>query len=477
MDPLNLGWIEEVIGAQRVGFPREKLITEVTTDSRQVEKGHIFFALQGENFDGRRFIDQAFEQGASAAVITVEKGDHERSWAGPVLLVDDSTVALARLASAYRETLPAKVIGITGSVGKTTTKDMLFTALEGLREVVKAPRSYNNEIGVPLTLLSASRSSEIVIVEIGTNAPGEIATLSAIARPDVTVHTSIGFSHLQGLNSLAEVAKEKASMLRYLRPGGTAFFNGDDIRCRAMAASLREIGRDKTVYTVGFQDDCDWSGLVTTSVTAVPGSRAVMRLQRGLELSLSTPGIHNLRTALMAYAIAMECGAPAAKVVENISRFRATPGRLNVVRAANQTILDDCYNANPTSMRAALETFTVFASDRKRVAVLGSMLELGEDSASYHRAIGRLAVRYGIDALVTVGEDAQWIAREALRLGFEPSRVKVYKTAEEARFSPLLHCEEGTAVLVKGSRGVGLELVVSDLCQRTSATEPVLSVA
>lgn len=477
MDPLNLGWVEEVIGAKRVGCSREKLITEVTTDSRQVDKGHLFFALQGANFDGRRFVEQAFEQGAAAAVVTVSQGDHEREWGGPVLLVDDSTEALARLASAYRETLHAKVIGITGSVGKTTTKDMLFTALDGIREVVKAPRSYNNEIGVPLTLLSASRSSEVVIVEIGTNAPGEIATLSAIARPDITVHTSVGFSHLQGLNSLAEVAKEKASMLRYLRPGGTAFFNGDDVRCRGMAAALRDTGPDKTIYTVGFQDDCDWTGLVTTTVTADPGSRAVMRLQRGLEITLASPGLHSLRTALMAYAIAMHLGAPAIKVVESLSRFRPTPGRLNIIRTGGVTILDDCYNANPTSMRAALETFTLFASDRKRVAVLGSMLELGKDSPNYHKAIGRLVARYGVDALITVGEDAQCIAREALRLGFEPSKVKVYKTAEEARFSPLLHCEEGSAVLVKGSRGVGLELVVRDLCQRSSASEAVLSVA
>jgi UDP-N-acetylmuramoyl-tripeptide--D-alanyl-D-alanine ligase len=477
MDPLNLGWIEEVIGAQRFGCPREKLVTGITTDSRQVDKGHVFFALSGDNFDGRRFVEAAFEQGAAAAVITASEGDQQKTWPGPVLLVDDSKLALGRLGKAYRETLKATVICITGSVGKTTTKDMIFTAMDGERDVVRAQRSFNNDIGVPLTLLSASRSSEVVIVEVGTNAPGEIAALGAIAQPDIAVLTGIGFSHLQGLNSLSEVAKEKVSLLHYIRPGGVAFFNGDDLRCRAMAAAHKEIKGAQSTYTVGFQDDCDWTGLVTTCVTAVSGSRSRMRLTRGIEIALSIPGVHNLRNALMAYAIAVKCGVRPRIVAQNLTRFRAAPGRLNAVRTPAWTILDDCYNANPTSMRAALETFTVFASDRKRIAVLGSMLELGKDSQSYHKAIGRLACRYGINTLIIVGEEAKDIAREALRLGFDPASVKVYDTAAEARFSPLLHCEAGAAVLVKGSRGVGLEIVVSDLCQRNLSTEGVLSVA
>jgi UDP-N-acetylmuramoyl-tripeptide--D-alanyl-D-alanine ligase len=477
MDPLNLGWIEQAMGAHRVGCARERLVTGVTTDSRSVEKGQLFFALSGEQFDGRLFVKQAFENGACAAVVRAERGDHERPWPGPVLLVDDSTAALGRLAAAYRETLKARVICITGSVGKTTTKDMIFAALEGEREVVKALRSFNNEIGVPLTLLSASRSSEVVIVEVGTNAPGEIAALGAIAKPDIVALTGIGFSHLKGLHSLSEVGREKASILGSLVPGGVAFFNGDDVRCRAMAAVLRELKGPNASYTVGFQEDCDWTGTVSSMVSAEAASRSSVRVGRALEISLSIPGAHNLRNALMAFAIAIECGLSANTAAQNLSRFRASPGRLNVVRTGAWTILDDCYNANPTSMRAALETFTVFASGRRRVAVLGSMLELGRNSAHYHRAIGRLAYRYGIDSLLTVGEDARDIAREALRLGFDPSRVKVYETAAEARFSPLLHCEEGAAILVKGSRAVGLEVVVSDLCQRTTTAQSVLSVA
>lgn len=471
MDPISLSWIEKVTKAQRTGSRCDRLITNVVTDSREVGVGSLYVARQGQRLNGRDFINKAFEQGAAAALVTFEPGDFDRSWPGPVLIVPDATHALVQLASAYRDTLTAKVIAITGSVGKTTTKDMLFTALEGERRVVKAQKSYNNIVGVPLTLLSASRSSEVVIVEVGTNAPGEIDALGAIVRPDIAVLTGVGYSHLAGLGSVHGVAAEKSCLFKHLRPYGVAFLNGDNIHCRAIAASLRQRRGHRQTVTVGFQYDCDWTGTASTLVTADPGSRSRFHVEGGPTLSLAVPGEHNLRNALMAFAIAVELGLPSAVVARNLMRIQSSPGRLHVARGLS-TVLDDSYNANPSSMRAALECFTLFAAHKPRTAILGSMLELGADSEAYHRSMGRLVVRTAIERLVTVGEEARAIAEEALRLGYDAERVHCFATVKDAKDHIEDFSEVGMTYLVKGSNAVGLSQLVEDLRQAKPARQP-----
>lgn len=472
MDALSLCWLAEAVGADPEQFLKDRPIVGVSTDSRATKPGEVFFALPGPRSDGRRYVVEAFARGAAAAV--VEEGGGPIAGAGQVIEVPDVLRALGALGAAYRDTLPGTVIAITGSVGKTTTKDMIHAAFEGSRRVVKAPRSFNNFIGVPLTLLSASREDEVIICELGTNAPGEIDRLGAIVRPDVSVLTGIGLSHLQGLHDIEGVAAEKVALLRHLKRGGAAFFNGDDVRTRAMAAVFRELRPEDVALTVGFAADCDWRGMPLELMTSEPEARSRMRIDGGRFLELGVPGLHNLRNAFLAFAVAAEAGIEAPEILSRLARFQTPAGRLDVIRSGPVTLIDDSYNANPTSMRAALECFSLFAAGEKRIAVLGSMLELGPRSKGFHRQVGRLVVRYGIDTLITVGDDAAQIAEAARSLGMPSQRIRVFDTAAEALAAPIWEPEPGQSYLIKGSRAVGLDAVVQDLCRRAQPAEATL---
>lgn len=400
----------------------------VVIDSREVGAGDLFVGLPGENHDGGAFAAQALAAGAWGVLVTPVHAQAARG-AGPgaVLAAGDPLQALGRLATAWRRRLGCHVIGITGSTGKTSTKDLLAGMIAPHRRVVATEQNLNTEIGLPLTVLGAPAGTEVIVLEMAMRGHGQIALLTQIAEPDVGVIVNIGPVHLELLGSVTAVASAKAELVRELRPGATAIVPADE---PLLQPHLRE---DVTTVTFGAGGD-------------------VAELPEGLVLPFGSA--HMRRNALAALAAARAIGVePAGAIRVALSRMRGQ--RIELARGI--TVVDDCYNANPMSMRAALDDLAETAAGR-RVAVLGDMRELGPDARRYHAELGAQAREAGVEVLVTVGD----LARHAAA-GYGGEHVHCLDSASQAaRLVPSL-LEPGDTVLVKASRGVGLEAVTEAL--------------
>jgi UDP-N-acetylmuramoyl-tripeptide--D-alanyl-D-alanine ligase len=405
----------------------------VVIDSREAGPGDLFVGLPGERADGGRFAAQALAAGAWGVLVAPEHAEAARcARPGALLAAADPLAALGRLATAWRRELACPVVGITGSVGKTSTKDLLAAMLASHRRVVASPQNWNTEIGLPLVVLSAPPGTEVLVLEMAMRGAGQIAELAAIAEPDVGVITNVGPVHLELLGSIEAIAAAKAELVAGLRPGGTAVIPAGE--------SLLEPHRRPDVETVTFGEGGD--------VDALPD---------GLHVPFSSA--HMRRNALAALAAARAIGVePAGELHVELSELRGQ--RLEL--PCNVRVIDDCYNANPMSMRAALDDLAASASGR-RVAVLGDMLELGPDERRFHAEIGAHARDAGVDLLVTVGPLAQHI-------GAGHAGGAVHAVADAAAAAELVPglLEPGDTVLVKGSRGVGLEVVARALRARTA---------
>jgi len=400
----------------------------VVIDSRAVGPGDLFVGLTGEKVDGGRFAPQALASGAWGVLVGPDHADAARcAPPGALLAADDPLDALGRLATAWRRHLQARVVGITGSTGKTSTKDLLAGMLATQRRVVATAQNLNTEIGLPLTILGAPPGTDILVLEMAMRGKGQIAELARIAEPDVGVIVNVGPVHLELLGSIEAIAAAKAELIAGLKPGGTAVVPANE--------PLLEPHRRDDVTTVTFGPDGD--------VDALPDT-----------LTLPFTSTHMRLNALAALAAARAVGVePEGEVDVALSNMRgqriALPGDI--------TVVNDCYNANPMSMRAALDDLAVSAAGRK-VAVVGDMLELGPDEAAYHEEVGRTASESGVRLLVTVGPRAERVG--ATFRGGEHRHATDARAA--AQLVPDL-LEPGDTVLVKGSRGVGLEAVVQAL--------------
>ncbi|UCC30636.1 MAG: UDP-N-acetylmuramoyl-tripeptide--D-alanyl-D-alanine ligase [Phycisphaerales bacterium] len=472
MIPMTLHDVAPAVGATLRPDGEPVRILGVTTDSRRVRPGDLFFAIVGERFDGHRFIAEAASKGAVACVCSRDRfgeggtGDMSAApAAAPCLAVGDTVEALTRLAAHYRRHVmhdATVVVAVTGSNGKTTTKCMIDHVLSGPFKGRAAPGSFNNHIGVPLTLLSAERDDHYLVVEIGSNAPGEVEALSAIASPDVAVITSIGEAHLEGLESIDGVAAEKASLLRHVRPDGLAVVNVDrpEIRPHLGAAQRAEL------LTVGTDASAD------LRITGVHGDIGNTRfeLDGGYSVELSMPGVHHAVNAAAAFAVARRFGVGAEEIVGRLRSFTPPEGRTRRLQIGGLTVVDDAYNANPASMTAAVGTLRQGAPGRC-VLVMGDMLELGPQSASlHHRAVGAV-LEAGIEVLVAVGATMT----NALRLldgCHRGTRVVSCADAGAASDALMTILAPGDTVWVKGSRAMGLDRVVSDLQTRFGNHEP-----
>ncbi len=402
-------------------------------DSRAVEAGDLFVGLPGANVDGGRFAAQALADGAWGVLVAPEHAEVARCAPGgrdgaPLLAADDPLAALQRLATAWRRALGARVVGITGSTGKTSTKDVLAAMLAPHRAVTATRANYNTEIGLPLTVLEAPPATEVLVLEMAMRGAGQIAELAAIAQPDVGVVVNVGPVHLEQLGSIEGVADEKAALLRALRHGATAVVPAGEALLAARTAE----------------------GVST--VTFGPGGD-VAELPEGLELGFASA--HMRLNALAALGAARAVGVePKGRIDVALSALRGQRREL----PGGVVVIDDCYNANPMSMRAALDDLAATAPGR-RVAVLGDMLELGGDEAAFHRAMGEHARERGVGVLVTVGPLAAAMG-EGVGDG-----AQVHPTADAAQAATLVRAlvAPGDTVLVKGSRGVGLEVVARTL--------------
>ena len=457
MKPLTLIEIRQAVGGRALTpVPtEERPVSLVSTDSRQIARGALFVALRGENFDGHQYLAQVAASGAVAAI--VEHAPPEPIPGLHLIGVADSRQALGRLASTARKTLRGKVIAVAGSNGKTGTKHLIHAALSPKLRGSISPKSFNNDIGVPLTLLPAEPSQDYLVVEMGTNHRGEIRTLTKMASPDISVITNCGIEHLAGLGDLAGVRIENASITEGMNEKALLVVNGDDQELAAATSSFR--GRR---ITFGANPSND---LFATDVECnLDGVRFRLNKSR-LIIAIPLLGRHTAVNALAAIAIARRLGVAEEAVVAGLAKASGPEMRLERTEAGGVTIINDAYNANPNSMRAALETLAAIKPLTRRVAVLGDMLELGESSEQYHREIGELAGSCGLGLLACVGENAQQIASAA---GMSADCVMRYPDAQAAADDVPKWLSDGDLVLLKGSRGIRLELIAKAIAQRTS---------
>ncbi len=463
MIEFSLARVGEIVGAAVPVLPTSRdrdgldcVVERVCTDSRQIKKGDLFFALSGENFDGHEFLSHVIEAGAVGAV--VEKDGDWGDW--PILKVESVRGALGKLASAARSEFAGHVVAITGSNGKTTTRRMLAEILSKVGKVCEAPKSFNNDIGVPLTILAAQKDDEFLLVEVGTNHPGEIDYLGGIVRPAVAIITGVGPSHLEGFNNcIEEVAKEKAGLLDHLVAGGLAIVNGDDsLLCKAV------VNKPVKKALFGMGNGLMWQ---CRDVRCGAGG-SVFEAADGLKVQLNVPGEHNVYRAIAALIAAGALGAGPGEIVGGLAGFEPAGMRLQVQRIGELTVINDAYNANPASMAAALEVLAMRDGAARKVAVLGDMLELGAKSEELHRQVGRKVIECSVDLLITSGKMAESIATEAIEAGMDGNAVKSFGNADSdfAKMAKLILPVD--VVLLKGSRGMRMERFVATLGKEIS---------
>jgi len=458
MIPLPLSKLAKMMGATVVSPTGDVEVAGVSTDSRTIRDGELFFALTGPRFDGHDHLEEAMDRGGCAVVIERAKADGTSAGRLPALLVHCVPTALARLAHCHRRMVGAKVIAVTGSNGKTTTKNMITAVLSERGSVCAAPKSFNNHIGVPLTLLACTHTDDFVVVEVGTSAPGEIACLARIAAPDAAVVTSIGCAHLEGLGTLEAIAAEKLSIFDHVEPGGLATGSAE-----AVPQLLRRKRRELNWQRYGPPPDADVSiqplSADLESTTAIVDDRHVIKL--------SVPGIHNVFNAAAAYTVGRHFNVPVPRVLDALRRFEMPDLRLKVHTVGTIRVINDSYNANPSSMSAALDVLAQ-ANGGRRVFVAGDMAELGDASVELHRRVGEKAAQAGCAVVITIGALAAHIGKTAQRKSPSVTWRAIDDIDGATREIPELLRANDT-VLIKGSRSAGLDVLLPGLQSRSIA--------
>jgi UDP-N-acetylmuramoyl-tripeptide--D-alanyl-D-alanine ligase len=439
----------------------------VSTDTRTLRPGELFLALTGPNFDGNRFAAQAVAAGASALLLSEGSRPIQCPAHAGLLLHADPRRALGVLGAWYRSTLDAIVVGVTGSTGKTTTKNILRELLATRFPVVASPSSFNNDIGVPHTLLLADDSTRVVVVEMGTNHSGEIAALSRIAAPEIGVITNVGAAHLAGLGSLEGVAREKGALAESLPEDGLCVLNAASRHRAELVARTRARVVTFSVEGSGAErGDLDARGLFFHS------GGTTFELD-GRVVTSPLVGTHNVENLLAALCVAQGLGLELDELLPALARLRPAHGRMERIELRGVTLFDDCYNANPQSLRAAVRVLAGLHGYRRRILVMGDMLELGEGSAELHRELGREAARAGVDSILLVGTQVEAAARGAREAGLGAGSLVRFASAEEAALGATELVQSGDVVLVKGSRGMALDCVVGALKRRFGTVQQV----
>ncbi len=445
--------VREALGIRPEASSSSLEFAAVSTDSRTVEAGDLFVALRGDRFDGHEFVEEAAARGASAAVVSrsVKTTDPIESY-----LVEDTLGGLGHLARYRRRALPGQVIGITGSSGKTTAKELVAAALGGTFTVHATSGNLNNRIGLPLSMLRAPADTEYVILEMGSSEPGEIGVLTEIAEPDHAVVTTVSEAHLSGLRSLEGVLAEKLDLVRGTRRGGSVVVGDEPALLPSAARELRP-----NVHVAGLSDEAD-SEFRGEPLGQDPDG-GFRFLLRDREVKAGVPGLHGVRNMLLALACARLLGADEAAAAEGASAVRAGPLRGEVRSIGGLTMILDCYNANPQSVQAALELLAGLPGASRRVAVLGSMLELGERSPALHRTLLATARSLPLDLVVATGAFASAATEllDANRPSADPEPQLILASTVDDGYRALRSELEGTeTVLLKGSRGVALETLI-----------------
>ncbi|MBI3815231.1 MAG: UDP-N-acetylmuramoyl-tripeptide--D-alanyl-D-alanine ligase [Nitrospinae bacterium] len=438
----------------------------ISIDSRTIGKGELFIAIKGKNFDGHDFVLQALRRGAGGAIISDKKlkekiGDKPRH---NIILVKDTLKALHDIANHHRKKFNIPVIGITGSNGKSTSKEMSASVASVRLNILKNEGNLNNQIGLPLTLLKMNDSHQAAILEMGMNERGEIEKLSRIAEPTVGLITNIGKAHLENLGSMENIRDAKGELIRTIGENGTAILNSDD----PLAAELKN-GFKGRVITFGINSPSEITAF-DIKKDKDSGYRFTLKMDgRDTAVNLSYPGYHNIYNAISAAAVGKSLGIAIDDIKKGIESFKPLPMRMErFVIDDGIIIINDAYNANPSSMEAAIKTLSETISSGKKFLVIGDMLELGGASEDAHRYIGRLVAslflqgqgRRTIDYLITLGEQSRFAFYEAVRSGMPRDRAYCAENSDEAAFILDDELESGDCVMIKGSRGMKMENVV-----------------
>ena len=444
MKPITLHEVAQACGGKLYGDP-DISITSIVTDSRKAGEGSLFAAIPGARVDGHDFIEKTVEQGA--ACVLCERAPAVEV---PYILVDSTLVALKGIAEYYRSLFTIPFIGVTGSVGKTSTKELISSVLAQRYNVHKTSGNFNNELGVPLTLFGLEESHEAAVIEMGISGFGEMTRLAKMVRPDISVITNIGCCHLENLGDRDGVLKAKTEMFTYLQPDGTIILCHDDDK---LCTVMEHNGIRPIFYGTDPEDEYHADNI---EELLLDGVRCTLH-HGGSAITVTIPamGRHNVLNALCAMAVGKQLGLTDEEIRNGIESFTNVGSRNRILKTRGMTVIDDCYNANPTSTKAGLNTLSNFTG--RKVAVLGDMKELGRDELSLHREVGAYAKEKGVDVLIAVGP-----LSEATAEGFGEGAI-YYPTVDDciAAIGELLH--EGDAVLVKASHSMHFERIVAAL--------------
>ncbi len=447
---LSLAQIEQAVAARCVNgrVPGDKIVCGWSIDSRSVQSGDLFFAIKGERFDGHVFLPTVFQAGAAAAIVS----EPVANAGGPVLQVQDTVEALQQLARRVRRNWNKTIIAVTGSAGKTSTKDIISTLLSRRFTVAKTEGNLNNHIGLPLTLLRLPESADIAVVEMGMNHSGEIRALAAIAQPQIGVVTNVGYAHIEAFSSIDEIAAAKRELIEALPADGVAVLNADD----QLVLDFRHVYAGK-VLTYGVSAGADLQAKGVTITT----DGSVFSLS-GVQFKTRLTGRHAVSNILAGLAVASLFEIPFEKLIDTVAEL--VPGKMRGERlqVRGVTILNDSYNSNPEAVRSMIDVL-VKEKAARRIAVLGEMLELGQWAQRLHRNIGRYAREQGVDVLIGIGGASQWMIDESIKAGLTSETALFFEDAERAGTFLRGFVQPGDAVLFKGSRGTHVERALAKM--------------
>ena len=449
MKELTLKQIADWCGGKVSARFEHLRVSRMQSDSRKVRSGDLFVALKGAKADGHDFAETAINHGAVAALVSRPISEKL-----PSIEVEDTLRAYGDIAAGYRKLTGVKVVGITGSVGKTTTKEMTASVLEAAYHTAKTEGNHNNNLGLPMTIMDMPENTEVAVLEMGMNHSGEMEYLSSIARPDLAIITNIGTMHIEHLGTREGILQAKLEIMRGMLDDGVGVFNGDE----PLLWNIRAIGKHKKYYYGIENHACDVTA--TDIVELDDGVRFVVHgFGQQFELFVPMLGRHAVYNALAATTVGLLLGVKAEKIQARFSSFHNTGMRQKIYVKNGVTIIEDCYNAGPESTEAALDVLAGIKTDGRRIAVLGDMLELGNRSAAEHYRIGRLAVGKA-DLLLTYGEHSVRTLTGAITGGMNPKNTDHFDTHEDMAHMLKMRVSEGDVVLFKGSRGMRMEKVL-----------------
>ncbi len=432
----------------------DRSVTALTTDSREVGAGAVFVALRGESADGHAYIEKAAAQGA--ACILCDRLP-EKLPDCPLICADDSVKALGRLAAAYKRQIAPLTVAVTGSIGKTTTKEFIAAVLSERCQTLKTPGNFNNHIGLPLTMLSLSDADRAMVVEMGMSAKGEIEYLSSLANPQIAVITNIGTSHIEHLGSREGIRDAKMEIVRGMESGGALILNGDEPLLAGVSGAYYVSRHDPSAHFY-----------ISAVEQTENGSAFDLKVDREVYESIVIPAIgeHNVLDAAYAFAVGRLMGMGEYEIRRGLMNFKQTGMRQNVYAIGDFWVLEDCYNAAPESMQAALKVLSQVAKGKggRKIAVLGDMRELGSYSEAGHRTVGEAVVDIGADLLITFGKDASYIAQGAMDAGMPAHAILQFENTEDAHpvaVALKAKLKAGDTVLFKASRAVAMERIIA----------------